>query len=191
LVKYKEIPTLLRFSGIFSEIFLITAILFLGFKEKDFRMDKEAFSYLGINKKTQKTFNIFLIIYSFIRLIFLTNVINELTLGKNFLIVFCTIGGPLLLILVSFVPWDQNKTIHNLFAYGMTIFSVVFIIFFGLFFLSKNLIFSLVSFIIVISMSLSTLYVFLKNKVTGYFQTFFFINCMIWDWLITFYLFKH
>lgn len=182
--------TILRLTGIISEILFITLIFFCWKKEKSFDFKKNTFSHFGSVPKTKKLFNIGLFLIVLIRSIFASLIIINLSLWNNLLIVLFCILAFFGAFVASIISIDKHQKVHGVSARISAVFSVIFILFVGLSLIKNDLYFGIFNLFVFALLSILTIYLFWVKKVSSVFQILFFILIIIWDNIMTLKLFN-
>lgn len=181
--------SLFKLTGIFSELFLFGLTVLCMLKDRSFHYKDDAFSYLGISKKTKHIFNIGLIVYTVMRVLFIGTIMYHLSFWKNSLIVFIYLGSFLTIIIPALFPWDRYPEIHDLAARGILITSAFFVLCIGIQLINTHTALAsinIVAFILLVSLGLWSLR---QKKVNGYPHMFTYFCIFVWDIAMTIFLF--
>jgi hypothetical protein len=182
------VDTLLKLSGIFSEIFVVSFVFYCKKRAKNFSLTNNAFSYLGMDNSTERFFNISLFFLMLVRMLFISKILTFFNLWPNLLLIVSFFTSLVALGVVSLVPFNKNKVLHNISAYTISVFTIIFVLALVLAFWSINLSLA-VSNIVVALFMIAIVFKFLTSKKTLAFdQMLFFVSIVIWDWLMTWHM---
>jgi len=176
--------------GIISILFLVSMLLYLGKTTKEFNFRKHTISHLGIFSKTKHIFLITLLLYALLRLVYFIFLFAYLSLWNNFLIVSSFTIAYTSFILTAVITLSVHENVHHISAMISAFFTVILIFFLGIHLLHVSLLLGIANIILANSMLWGSWIVQAKKGANSYFQMFYAGNVIIWDSLMTLFLFK-
>lgn len=182
--------TIIKLTGILSEIVVFGILFYCFFKAKKFNSKKETFSHFGSIKTTAKIFKSGLLLYLIVRTIFVFKVIDYFQLWNNLFIISCYVIAMLSIFLAALFTVREYELIHFIVTRIAVITSIFFLITFSAVLMNKNYYLGIFSFIIFLSLFAVGVLFVLRKKTNAIFQIYFFIPILLWDWVITLKLFN-
>jgi hypothetical protein len=182
-------PSFLALLGIFSILFLVSALSYVGSTAKGFEFRKYTVSHLVFFPKAKNFFTAVMLIYSFLRLIYFPYLITTLSLWNNYMIVFSFIITFGSFVVATLIPLTLNRTIHNISALISGFFTILFILSLGMTFLKTSTFLGISNILIANSLLWGSLFVFFTKGTNCYFQLYYAASVIIWDSLMALFLF--
>ena len=182
--------TIIKLTGIISEIIVFSIFLYCRLKVKKFNPKKETFSHFGSIKTTAKIFNAGLLLYLVFRTIFIFKVVDYFKLWNNLLVVYSYVIALISVFLAAIFTVREYRVIHFIVTRLGVITSIIFLISLSISLMGKNYNLGIFNFMIFLSLLIIGVGFVLRKRTNAIFQIYFFTPIIIWDWVMTMKLFN-